>query len=65
MWFRPYLCYESVMVFAPGGDRGCPHQPVRVAMCLTVSVVRPLGHKCLCNPWTDTDKTGADVMDRP
>ena len=35
-WFRPYLlyirCYESVMVFAPGGDRGCPHQPVGVVV---------------------------------
>ena len=47
MWFRPYLCYESVMVFVPGGDGGCLHQPVSVAVCITVSIVRPLGHKCL------------------
>ena len=47
------LCYESVMVFAPGGDGGDPHQPVSVVGCttvfviLTVSIVRPLVHKCL------------------
>ena len=40
------------MGFAPGGDRGCPHQPVGVVMCIslfihTVSIVRPLGHECL------------------
>ena len=56
-WSKPYLlcirCYENVMVFAPGGDRGCPHQSVNgnhVYYCLfilTVSIVRPLDHKCL------------------
>ena len=40
------------MVFAPGGDRGCPHQPVSVVMCislfiLTVSIVWPFGHELL------------------
>ena len=38
--FRPYViyiqCYESIMVFAPGGDGGCPHQRVSVIMCTTV-----------------------------
>ena len=52
------------MMFVPCGDMGCPHQPVSVAVCITVSVVKPLGYKCLCNPWTDTDKIRADVMDR-
>ena len=28
------------MVFAPGGDRGYPHQPVSVAGCITVSIVK-------------------------
>ena len=28
IYFRYYLCCESMMVFAPGGDGGCPHQPV-------------------------------------
>jgi len=27
------------MVIAPGGDRGCLHQPVSVAVCITVSIV--------------------------
>ena len=34
--FIYYLCYESVMVFAPGGDGGCPHQPVSIVVCTTV-----------------------------
>ena len=29
-------CYESIMVFAPGGDGGCPHQPVSGIVCTTV-----------------------------
>ena len=47
------LCYESIMVFAPGGDGGDPHRPASVVMgttvfvILTVSIVRPLVHKCL------------------
>ena len=36
VYFRYYLCYESVMVFAPGGDEGDPHQPVSVVMGTTV-----------------------------
>ena len=69
-WFRPYVlsiqCYESVMGFAPGGDGGCPHQPVSGIMCTTVFVFLLLTSVWWwCNPWTDTNKTGADVVDRP
>ena len=54
------------MMFAPWGDGGCPHQPVSVIMCTTVFLFLLLTSIWWwCNPWTDTNKTGADVMDRP
>ena len=54
------------MVFAPGGDGGCPHKPLSVIMCTTVFLFLLLTSVWWwCNPWTDTNKTGADVMDRP
>ena len=36
IYFRYYLCCEGMMVFAPGGDGGCPHQPVSGIVCTTV-----------------------------